>query len=101
MSSGAKLSAAVAEWKHGMDVDATMAHEALHKLWTRTEYPPGCKTEHKRWWNLVSNYLATRKDLEDFIDDGFGSQWDKKCAECGQRTMNVVRPGKAQCDNCG
>jgi hypothetical protein len=35
------------------------------------------------------------------IEDGFGNVWAKKCPECGKNKMVVVRPGKAQCDNCG
>ena len=36
-----------------------------------------------------------------FIDDGFGSVWSIYCAECHKPTMQVVRPGKAQCGDCG
>lgn len=35
------------------------------------------------------------------ISDGFGSVWAKKCPHCTTGTMVVIRPGKAQCDNCG
>jgi hypothetical protein len=35
------------------------------------------------------------------IEDGFGSSWSIRCPECGQDSMQVVRPGKAQCSNCG
>jgi len=35
------------------------------------------------------------------VEDGFGSCWSKKCPECGELTIQVVRPGKAQCSNCG
>jgi hypothetical protein len=37
----------------------------------------------------------------DLIDDGFGSSWSAYCAMCGKRTMQIVRPGKAQCSECG
>jgi len=37
----------------------------------------------------------------DLIEDGFGSKWSAWCSECKQKTMQVVRPGKAQCTNCG
>lgn len=37
----------------------------------------------------------------DIIYDGFGSAWSSTCPECGQKTMEVVRPGKVQCGNCG
>jgi len=35
------------------------------------------------------------------IDDGFGSVWSAWCPECGEKSMSVVRPGEAQCANCG
>ena len=34
------------------------------------------------------------------ISDGFGNSWAKKCPNCGKEAMVVVRPGKAQCNNC-
>ena len=36
----------------------------------------------------------------NLISDGFGNYWSAICPECGQRTMQVVRPGKVQCTNC-
>lgn len=36
----------------------------------------------------------------NFIYDGFGTTWSKRCPECGKDSMVVVRPGKAQCDSC-
>ena len=36
----------------------------------------------------------------DTIDDGYQA-WDIHCEECNQRTMQVVRPGKVQCSECG
>jgi len=35
------------------------------------------------------------------IDDGFGNTWSITCPECKQQSMEIVRPGKAQCGNCG
>lgn len=35
------------------------------------------------------------------IDDGFGCTWSKTCPNCGGKSMEVVRPGKAQCSICG
>jgi hypothetical protein len=35
------------------------------------------------------------------IDDGFGNAWSKRCAQCGRLSMQIVRPGKAQCSHCG
>ena len=37
----------------------------------------------------------------EYIWDGFGGVWGKQCAECNRYTMQVVRPGKVQCGNCG
>jgi hypothetical protein len=34
------------------------------------------------------------------ITDGF-NHWKKRCPECGRMSMEVVRPGKAQCRYCG
>jgi len=38
---------------------------------------------------------------DEVIEDGFGSVWLKRCPECGEMSMEVVRPGKAQCSHCG
>ena len=35
------------------------------------------------------------------ISDGFGSIWSAFCPTCGEQSMEVVRPGKVQCGNCG
>lgn len=35
------------------------------------------------------------------IYNDHGNEWDAFCAECGERTMQIMRPGKAQCSNCG
>jgi hypothetical protein len=37
----------------------------------------------------------------NIIEDGFGSAWSAYCAMCGKKTMEIVRPGKVQCSNCG
>jgi len=37
----------------------------------------------------------------EVISDGFGSEWSAYCAMCGEKTMQVVRPGKVQCAKCG
>lgn len=34
------------------------------------------------------------------ISDGYQT-WSGKCPTCNQWTMEVVRPGKVQCSNCG
>ena len=38
---------------------------------------------------------------EDHISDDFGGVWSAWCPTCGQRLMQVVRPGKVQCQFCG
>lgn len=35
------------------------------------------------------------------ITDGCGSFWSKKCLSCGRDSMQVMRPGKVQCEFCG
>ncbi len=40
-------------------------------------------------------------DEDEKITDGFGSVWSITCAQCHKPTMQVVRPGKAQCGSCG
>jgi hypothetical protein len=41
------------------------------------------------------------QDEDPTIEDGFGSGWSKRCPECGELSMEVVRPGKVQCGRCG
>lgn len=41
------------------------------------------------------------KNLKDIIEDGFGSVWSAWCPMCKKKSMQVVRPGKAQCKYCG
>ena len=38
---------------------------------------------------------------DNMIDDGFGNSWSKTCPMCHMQTMQIVRPGKAQCAYCG
>lgn len=37
----------------------------------------------------------------DVISDGFGGCWSAWCPECKKKSMQIVRPGKVQCDECG
>ena len=37
---------------------------------------------------------------EDTITDGY-AEWSAWCCMCGNKTMQIVRPGKVQCANCG
>jgi hypothetical protein len=46
-------------------------------------------------------YLAPGGIGEDQISDDSGNIWSATCPECNQKTMQVVRPGKVQCGNCG
>jgi hypothetical protein len=36
-----------------------------------------------------------------WITDDCGSYWPAICERCHERTMQVVRPGEAECANCG
>ena len=44
--------------------------------------------------------LRDKIDTENTITDDY-QVWSKTCPMCGQDTMQVVRPGKVQCSNCG
>lgn len=59
--------------------------EAIKQRWGLDK----CKTEQEETCN--TSHLIT---------DGYGNYWDAVCPHCGQRTMQVVRPGKVQCGNC-
>ena len=37
---------------------------------------------------------------ERYLDDGFGNKWVNECYECGAE-LQIVRPGKVQCTECG
>jgi hypothetical protein len=37
---------------------------------------------------------------EDTITDGY-AEWSAWCCMCGNKTMQIVRPGKVHCTNCG
>ena len=66
-----------------------------------------------RWWwnpilrrnpNLIDGLIVemgTYRKYAPTISDGFGSEWSIICPECGRDTMQVVRPGNAQCSECG
>jgi hypothetical protein len=49
---------------------------------------------------IIPTILET-VSADDIIEDGFGNAWSKRCPECGRNSMQVVRPGKAQCGYCG
>lgn len=50
---------------------------------------------------IIEGGDAELLNKDDIIEDGFGSAWSAWCPECKQRTMQVMRPGKVQCANCG
>jgi hypothetical protein len=60
-----------------------------------------------RCWPEVERLLQNMANMQylvdagDVITDGFGGCWSSKCPECGEKAMQVVRPGKVQCGNCG
>ena len=43
------------------------------------------------------------KNKEELLEDGFGNSWSKVCDICGEKTIQIVRPGKVDCYNfyCG
>jgi len=55
-----------------------------------------------RWIDCPDcNGTGEEPELADMVEDGFGSAVCAWCPKCGQKTMEVVRPGKFQCTNCG
>jgi len=38
---------------------------------------------------------------KELLEDGFGNSFVNKCFCCGEPSMEIVRPGKIQCKNCG
>lgn len=55
---------------------------------------------HESQPNPAGEELFKPQD-DDTIGDGFGSEWSAWCPMCGQKSMQVLKPGKAQCDYCG
>ena len=49
----------------------------------------------------VAESEQAEQEYDETIEDGFGSEWSKRCPECDRLSMHVVRPGKAQCAYCG
>lgn len=50
---------------------------------------------------LINSVIDHRADSISMVDDGPGLTGSKTCPECGEDTMQGVRPGKAQCSRCG
>jgi hypothetical protein len=60
------------------------------------------KAQHLRDMARMEGMIKLETSSEsDTIEDGFGSEWSAWCPMCHQKSMSVVRPGKAQCNNCG
>ena len=55
---------------------------------------------HKEVANMMRALAHYERMQDDECDDGFGSVIKNKCAACGYKTMQVVRPGKFQCGLC-
>jgi len=66
----------------------------------RKEERSGMTVSHKQSERLAAKL---RREMIDppTISDGFGSQWSIDCPMCGRRSMQIVRPGSAQCEHCG
>lgn len=47
----------------------------------------------KNFWDLVSDSKDTITDVD--------TTWSAYCSYCGAKVMQVVRPCKIQCSNCG
>lgn len=54
---------------------------------------------------LLEAIIAATPDestnIQETVSDGHGSSWSIICPDCGTPTVSVVRPGKAQCSECG
>jgi len=58
------------------------------------------KEKSNKRWHPETDINVLRPDA-DLVEDGFGSAVSIVCPMCGNRTMQVVRPGKFQCSECG
>lgn len=50
--------------------------------------------------NRVPDVVSELQDTEDVITDGY-QFFDRTCPVCNSESMEIVRPGKVQCCNCG
>lgn len=58
--------------------------------------------DKKKSENQTQNYKSIYSGENDnTVSDGFGNFWMNFCNKCEQRSIEVVRPGKVQCINCG
>lgn len=51
--------------------------------------------------SAVDSVVGIKWPSSDTIEDGYGGAWSAWCPECGRKTMQIMRPGKVQCANCG
>ena len=74
----------------------------LERGFTRALYCPVCRITIDSIPALAQS-LQKRHAHENILTvaDGCGGLWARRCPDCGQDTMVVVRPGKVQCGNCG
>ncbi len=86
-----------------------MKRKLKHLCDTCTKEFATCDAKNVRWGIDIDPSLRG-KDADkvvrcdaysEAITDGFGNYWPKRCPECGRMSMEVVRPGKAQCEYCG
>jgi len=77
-----------------------LTKENMELTQSRDEWRRIATEAKERVEGLLRDTTKMVKD-EDVISDGFGSAWSAYCPMCGKRTMQVVRPGKAQCSKCG
>jgi len=68
------------------------ASELIYPEYHTGTVPPN---EGEQWLNDCDILVP-----EDTISDGFGNEWAATCEHCGGK-MQVVRPGKVQCAECG
>jgi hypothetical protein len=59
--------------------------------------------EKARWYirREIDRIKKYKCKPDEIISDGFGSAWSIVCPECEKPIMQVVRPGKVQCPDCG
>ena len=63
---------------------------------------PLCPTKTWTCTDCSKEVLDTIDSCPDcFISDGFDSVWSIWCPMCYNKSMQVVRPGKVQCEECG
>jgi ribosomal protein S27AE len=72
---------------------------SAYTLETPDEKVPCCECGINTIWRRSAGDRAIKYPV--YITDNHGSYWSKTCPQCGQDTMEVIRPGKVQCGRCG